>query len=147
MRIANINNKGAYTSAANRIVLYEFIDNVHLLIEALLIINEADILMNFEGSSIYLQKKQIPQYNRPVLLSDDQFRHPHTVIMLFFQQFPIDYARRELWALLDTAISFEGHFNDDFSPWMAFYTYDNVSCLIEAAYQLSKFDYSIVESF
>lgn len=140
LRIANMNNKGAYTNAEERAVLHEFYDNLNLLIEALLVLTEKDSLTKYEKVSVYQLKEQIPVYNRPILLSDDQFLKPSAVVLLFFQQFPIDYVRRELWDLLDAAISFEGNFNKDFSPWMAFFTYDNVLCLIEAAYQLCIMD-------
>jgi hypothetical protein len=141
LRIANMNNKSAYAKAEERAVLHEFYDNLNLLIEALLILTEKDSLIKHEKVSVYQLKQQIPAYNRPILLSDDQFKNPGLVILLFFQQFPIDYARRELWDLLDTAISFEYYCSNDFTPWMAFFTYDNVLCLVEAAYQLYKTDY------
>jgi hypothetical protein len=138
LRIANMNDKGVYTSAVERAVLHDFFDNLNLLIEAILVINETLTWEKNEKLSIHQLKEQIPKYNRPILLSDDQFRNPGSVIHLFFQQFPIDYFRRELWDLLDTAISFEGDCANDFSPWIAFFTYDNVSCLVEAANQLYK---------
>jgi hypothetical protein len=114
MRIANINKQGAYTCAEKRADLHEFYDNLNLLIEAIVVMNETDNLMKYSKVSIVKQKEQVPQYNRPILLSDDQFLNPSSVLLLFFQQFPIDYVRRELWDLLDAAISFEGYFNDDF---------------------------------
>jgi hypothetical protein len=136
LRIANINDKGAYANSEERAILYEFFDQLNLLIEALLILNEAGNLMETEGASANQLKEKIPLHNRPISLTASQFTNPGAVILGFVQQFPIEYVRRELWDLLDTAISFEGAYPDWFSPWMALFTYNYVTCLIEAAYQL-----------
>lgn len=136
LRIANINDKGAYANAKDREILHEFFDQLNLLIEALLILNEAGKLMEHKGASTHQLKEKIPLNNQPVLLTVDQFINPGTVIFGFVQQFTIEYVRRELWDLLDTAISFEGAYPVGFSPWLALFTYNHVTCLVEAAYQL-----------
>ena len=136
LRIANINDKSAYANAEDRVILHEFFDQLNLLIEALLILNETGNLMETEGASAHQLKEKIPLHNRPISLTADQFTNPGAVILDFVQQFTIEYVRRELWDLLDTAISFEGVYPEGFSPWMALFTYNHITCLIEAAYQL-----------
>lgn len=56
----------------------------------------------------------------------------------FFQQFPIEYIRRELAGLLEAGIGYEGDYPNGFTPWQAWMTYDNILCLVEAAWQLCK---------
>lgn len=53
----------------------------------------------------------------------------------FFEQFSIEYTRRELADFLEAGIGYDGQYPNGFTPWQAWMTYNNIQCLTEAAYQ------------
>jgi hypothetical protein len=53
----------------------------------------------------------------------------------FFNQFSIEYIRRELADFLEAGIGYEGQYPNGFTPWQAWMAYNNIQCLTEAAYQ------------
>lgn len=117
LRVAVINTQSPY-SAGSREILYEFYEQLLLFVEALYVTSVTDLY----HCSFYLNKEQ----------SAD----PSTVITAFFQQFTIDYVRRELSDFMEAGIGYEGSYPNGFTPWQAWMTYNHLLCLTEAAYQL-----------
>ncbi|OQP45875.1 hypothetical protein A4H97_32050 [Niastella yeongjuensis] len=56
----------------------------------------------------------------------------------FFQRFSIEYIQRELTDFFEAAIGYKENYPNGFTPWLAWMTYNNIVCLVEAAYQLYK---------
>jgi hypothetical protein len=99
-----------YSAGNGREILYEFYEQLLPFVEALYVLSE----------------------NKTAAQSAE-----HTsVITAFFQQFSIDYIRRELADFLEAGIGYEGSYPNGFSPWQAWMSYNHVLCLAEAAYQL-----------
>jgi hypothetical protein len=105
-------------SAGGREMLYEFYEQLLPFVEALYVTSVTDLY----HCSLYLNKEQ----------SAD----PSTVITTFFQQFTIDYVRRELSDFMEAGIGYEGNYPNGFTPWQAWMTYNHLLCLAEASYQL-----------
>jgi hypothetical protein len=116
LRVAVINTESPYSADKGRETLYEFYDQLLLFVEALYVISE--------GSADY----------KPTSLNAGQLADPTLVITTFFQQFSIDYIRRELCDFLDAGIGYEGNYPNGFTPWQAWMTYNHLQCLTEAAY-------------
>jgi hypothetical protein len=118
LQVAVVNTQSPYSNGKVREILYEFYNEVMPLIEALYIIS---------GTKINI---------KPTYLTDVQLNNPIGAINQFFQQFSIDYVRRELCDFLEAGIGFNASYPNDFTPWLAWMSYDHLQCLIEAAYQL-----------
>ncbi|MBO9203267.1 MULTISPECIES: hypothetical protein [Niastella] len=107
LRVALINAECRYNDGNGREVLYEFYEQLLPFIEA---------LHGMAGNA--------------------SFDKLTTVVTGFFQQFSIEYIRRELADFLEAGIGHDGKYPDGFTPWQAWMTYNDVLCLVEAAYQL-----------
>ncbi len=118
LRVALINTQSLYSAARDREILYEFYEQLLPFVEALYVSPVTDLY----HCSLYLNKGQ----------SAD----PSTVITTFFQQFSIDYVRRELSDFMEAGIGYEGNYPNGFTPWQAWMSYNHMLCLAEAAYQL-----------
>jgi hypothetical protein len=118
LRVALTNTVSPYSAARDREILYEFYEQLLPFVEALYATSVTDLY----HCSLYLNKEQ----------SAD----PSTVITSFFQQFSIDYVRRELSDFMEAGIGYEGNYPNGFTPWQAWMTYNHILCLVEAAYQL-----------
>jgi hypothetical protein len=67
---------------------------------------------------------------------NQQLMKPSPLYSDFFDQCPIDYLRRELADFLEAGIGHDGAYPNGFSPWQAWMAYNNILCLVEAAYWL-----------
>lgn len=67
-------------------------------------------------------------------ISKDTYLH-EVQVNTFFNQFSIEYIRRELADFLEAGIGYEGQYPNGFTPWQAWMAYTNIQCLTEAAYQ------------
>jgi hypothetical protein len=117
LRVALINNMSPYTAAIDREILYEFYDQLLLFVEA-----------------VYCNSQTVQHYS-PAYLTEEQLADPSVVITAFFQQFSMDYIRRELADFLDAGIGYDGNYPNGFTPWQAWMTYNHL-CLTEATYRL-----------
>ena len=108
-RVALINAEGPYADGNAQELLYEFYEQLLLLVQAL-----------------------------HELSNNNQFSDLSTVVTGFFQHFSIEYIRRELADFLEAGIGHQGNYPDGFTPWLAWMTYNDILCLVEAAYQLYK---------
>lgn len=118
LRVAVISSFSPYADGHGRAILYEFHEQLLPFVEA-----------------VYVLSKREPDYT-PTSLDDDQLADPASVITTFFQQFSIEYVRRELADFLEAGIGYDGSYPNGFSPWQAWMTYNHILCLVEAAYQL-----------
>ena len=114
IRVAIINSESPYADGDERAILYEFYDQLLIFIEAL-----------------YMLSAEKADY-QPVYLKEEQIAEPTLVIAAFFQQFSLEYIRRELCDFLDAGISYDGRYPNDFSPWLAWMAYNHVLCLVDA---------------
>jgi len=118
LRVALINNMSPYTAAIDREILYEFYDQLLPFVEA--------VYCNSETDGHYT----------PAYLNEEQLADPSLVISSFFQQFSMNYIRRELTDFLEAGIGYEGNYPNGFTPWQAWMTYNYILCLTEATYRL-----------
>jgi hypothetical protein len=118
LRVAIINTESPYSAGKGREILCEFYDQLLRFVES---------LYRFSNKSTDTST---------TLLSAEQVANPTLVINAFFQQFAIDYLRRELSDFLDAGIGYEGCYPNGFTPWQAWMVYNHILCLVEAAYQL-----------
>ncbi|OQP54323.1 hypothetical protein A4H97_22840 [Niastella yeongjuensis] len=118
LQAAVSNRAGCYSESNSQAVLMEFYEWLLQLVEALYLLSE--------------NKCQ----DHPTHLTADQQANPMKVITGFFTVYTIEYARRELSDFLDAGISHDGNYSDGFTPWLAWMTYNHVTCLVEAAFQL-----------
>jgi len=116
--VAVINTQSPYSDGNSREILHEFYDQLLAFIEALYVISEAT-----------------PKISLTYLTAGQQ-SNPFGVINQFFQQFSIDYLRRELADFLEAGIGYEGNYPNGFTPWQAWMSYNHLLCLAESAYQL-----------
>jgi hypothetical protein len=117
LRVAMVSNESPYSDGDGREILYEFYDQLLMFIEALYIIYEA------------------PDNHSRYCLSEKQVADPGQVVVGFFQQFSIEYVRRELCDFLDAGLGYAGVYPNGFTPWQAWMCYNHVVCLVEGAYQ------------
>lgn len=117
LRVALINTASPYAASIDREILYEFYEQLLPFVEALYLIADAS-----------------PEIHSTCLTVDQQ-SNPSGVINAFFQQFSMDYIRRELADFLEAGIGYEGSYPNGFSPWQAWMSYNHLLCLTEAAYQ------------
>ena len=122
LHVALVNSDSAYSDGDGREVLHEFYDQLLLFIEALYVIYE------------------VPAAHKAYCLSAEQMADPRQVVAAFFQQFSIEYIRRELHDFLDAGIGYAGVYPDGFTPWQAWMVYGWVECLVEGAYRLNGGD-------
>jgi hypothetical protein len=118
LRVAVVSSESPYSDGDGREVLYAFYDQLLVLVEALYVL--------YEGPANY----------SPSCLSGEQLADPRRVIAAFFQQFSIEYVRRELCDFLDAGLGYDGVYPNGFSPWQAWMVYNHVVCLVEGAYRL-----------
>jgi hypothetical protein len=85
--------------------------------------------------ALYLLSDNMSQ-NKPTHLTADQQANPTAILHAFFQVFTIEYAWCELCDFLDAGIGYDGDYPDGFTPWLAWMTYNHITCLVEAAFQL-----------
>lgn len=116
LRVAIINNDSPYSDGDSREILNEFYDQLLEFIEALYIIYEA------------------PADHKAYCLNAEQLADPRQVEVDFFQQFSIEYIRRELHDFLEAGIGYAGVYPDGFTPWQAWMVYGHVVGLAEGAY-------------
>ena len=117
LRVAVINTQSPYSAGNGREMLFEFYDQLLSFVEALYVNSET-----IQGNiSAYFT---------------DQKANSTLIINEFFQQFTIDYLRRELCDFVEAGIGYEGNYPNGFSPWQAWMAYNHMLCLVEAAYQL-----------
>lgn len=117
LRVALTNTVSPYAASIDREILYEFYEQLLPFVEALYRITEAS-----------------PKIHSSCLTIDQQ-ANLSGVINAFFQQFSMDYIRRELCDFLEAGIGYEGAYPNGFTPWQAWMTYNYILCLTEAAYQ------------
>lgn len=117
LQAAVTNTQSLYSNGNTRKILHEFHEHLLQLVEALYVItgNTKAGLAN---------------------LTDAQLENPIGVLNQFFQKFSIEYIRRELADFLEAGISHDGSNTNDFTPWLAWMSYNHLLCLTEAAYQL-----------
>jgi len=118
LRVAVTNTESPYSVGNGREILYDFYEQLLPFVEALYINSTTDI------------------YHTSLYLNEEQYADPDRVITAFFQQFPMEYVRRELADFLEAGIGYDGNYPNGFSPWQALMTYNHMLCLIEAAYRL-----------
>jgi hypothetical protein len=118
LQVALINTAGPYSNNNSREMLTEFNERLIILVEAL-----------------YLLSEKMPQIQFTHLTAAQQ-ANPSSILHEFFQLFTIEYARRELCDFLDAGIGYDGDYRDGFTPWLAWMTYNHITCLVEAAFQL-----------
>jgi hypothetical protein len=128
LRVAVVSSESPYSDGEGRKILYEFYDQLLIFIEALYVLSEPK-----------------PGY-RPSVLNDEQLADPAQVITTFFQQFSLDYLRRELYDFLDAGIGYDGNYPNGFTPWQAWMTYNHVLCLVEGAYRLYVHQEEVLKS-
>jgi hypothetical protein len=131
-----INNQCRYSEGGKeREILCEFHDQLQLLIQALFIFNRNSDLA--DGQPVQ-PDKWLENYNRYDLpsLSHDQIANPTSVIAGFYERFTIQYIRRELRDFVEAGVGYDGTYPNGFTPGLAFMTYEDITCLTEAAYQL-----------
>jgi hypothetical protein len=107
LRVAVVNTQSPYSHGNGREILYEFHEQLIPFVTQLYIASE-----------------------------NQQLTNPSTLFSDFFQQYPIDYLRRELADFLEAGIGHDGAYPNGFSPWQALMAYNQVHCLMEATYQL-----------
>ncbi|MCS3800869.1 hypothetical protein [Niastella sp. OAS944] len=117
LRVAVVSSESPYSDGDGREVLYAFYDQLLAFVEALYIIYEA------------------PEGHNPNCLSEEQLADPRRVVSAFFQQFTIEYIRRELHDFLDAALGYDGVYPNGFTPWQAWMVYGQVVCLVEGAWR------------
>ncbi|AEW03396.1 hypothetical protein A4D02_05075 [Niastella koreensis] len=110
------NTQSPYSNDNDQEVLKEFYQQLRPLVEALYVVATTKSKMEL------------------TYLTDTQWENPIAAINHFFQQFSIDYVRRELADFFEAGISFND--SNDFTPWLAWMSYNYLQCLTEAAYQL-----------
>lgn len=118
LRVAMVNSDSPYSDGDSLAILHEFYDQLLLFIEALYVIYEA------------------PAEHKAYCLSEKQLTDPKQVVTAFFQQFSIEYIRRELHDFLDAGIGYAGVYSNGFTPWQAWTCYNHVVCLVEGAWRL-----------
>lgn len=118
-----------YQYGGQRAYLLDFCNQLLLLVEALYIIN------------VQLQPEKNKAIGKDVslLLTGEQRADPGSMIADFFKQFPVAYIRRELWDWFHAGITFGGTWPENLSPAVVINLYDYLSCLTEAAQNLSRF--------
>jgi hypothetical protein len=137
-RTALLNNRCRYTdNSMGREILSEFYDQLHLLIQALFVINEKGQSTNGELLSPEKLLEKYKRYDIP-FLSKNQITDPTSVVVAFYEIFSIEYVRRELRDFLDAGVGYEGSYPNWFTPWQAFMAYEGITCLTEAAYHLCQ---------
>ena len=114
IRVAIVNSESPYTDGDERAILYEFYDHLLIFIEGL-----------------YMLSAEKADY-QPVYLNEEQIAEPALAVAAFFQQFSLEYIRRELCDFLDAGIGYDGNYPNDFSPWLAWMAYNHVLCMVEA---------------
>jgi hypothetical protein len=117
LRVALVNSDSPHNDGDGREILHEFYDQLLLFIESLYVIYEA------------------PAGHKAYCLSAEQLADPGQVVAAFFQQFSIEYIRRELHDFLDAGIGYAGVYPDGFTPWQAWMVYNWVECLVEGAWR------------
>jgi hypothetical protein len=128
LHVGLISESIRYQFGGQRSYLLDFHTKLLLLVEALYVTNEHHQTGKRNGTNDAF----------PVLLTDDQIANPDSVITDFFKEFPVQYIRRELYDWCYAAIAFSGTWPDDLCPQMVFDLYDYLSCLTEAAFNLSQ---------
>jgi hypothetical protein len=118
LRVAMVNSDSLYSDGDSREILHEFYDQLLLFLEALYVIYEA------------------PEEHKAYCLSAELLADPRQVVAAFFQQFSIEYIRRELHDFLDAGIGYAGVYPDGFTPWQAWMVYGQVECLVEGAWRV-----------
>jgi hypothetical protein len=118
LQVAVTNTASPYSEGNAQEILIEFYEWLLELVEAL-----------------YLLSENRPHY-QPTHLTADQQANPKVVLHAFFKQFTIQYARRELYDFLEASIGYDGNYRNGFTPWLAWMTYNHITCLVEAAFQL-----------
>lgn len=116
IRVAIVSSDRPYSDGDGKEILYEFYDQLLIFIEAMY------MLSNDKAD------------HEPVFLTEEQFAAPTLAIAAFFQQFSLEYIRRELHDFLDAGIGYDGTYPNDFSPWLAWMAYNHVLCLVEAGW-------------
>jgi len=118
LRVAMINNDSPYSDGDGREILYEFYDQLLVFIEALYVIYET------------------PEDHKAYCLSAEQLADPRQVVVAFFQQFSIDYIRREFHDFLEAGIGYAGVYPNGFTPWQAWMCYGHLVELVEGAWRV-----------
>jgi hypothetical protein len=136
LRTALINNTCRYADGGvEKEILCEFHDQLQLLIQALFILIRNS---EFTDGQPVQPEEWLENYNRYDLpsLSNDQIANPTYVIVGFYERFSIQYIRRELRDFVEAGVGYEGTYPNGFTPGLAFMTYEDITCLTEAAYHL-----------
>lgn len=121
LQVAMVNSDSPYSDGDGREILHEFYHQLLLFIEALYVTYEE------------------PAEHKVYSLSVEQLADPWQVVTAFFQQFSVEYIRRELHDFLDAGIGYAGVYPDGFTPWQAWMCYNWVEGLVEGAYRLYGF--------
>lgn len=139
MELALCNDNCAYYEGAVREDLIDFINQLERLLEAFHILNEIKNRHRKSKKIKSLSKpalKMIAQMNNPVLLKDNEMKHPNLVITEFCETFRQSYAQMELLDLLEAVITYEGHKQVYNGQLVLFY--EHLYYLTKLAYRIYK---------
>ncbi|RYE59281.1 MAG: hypothetical protein EOP48_01370 [Sphingobacteriales bacterium] len=100
-----------YDEGAEREDLIDFVQGLHRLVEAFLLLN-TEINGREIGRTLKSlsedARKLISEMNVPVALTSEQKENPRSVIKQFTQRFKQSYAELELLDLLDAVVTYDG---------------------------------------
>ena len=120
-----------YEDAQCRAALLTFFNEVQRLTDALYILkihHNAPDKQPINGT--------LPAELTPTPLSFEERKNPMLAVKKFFSTFSIQHSRRELWDWKHAGISYGPPYPDDMNEVQVLITYEDVECLIEAAYAL-----------
>jgi hypothetical protein len=134
------NQLGSYEIPSERASLITYVDSLRRLFEALNVYSELEMVKEYTGKVRVSRGLLIDFKNniKPVLLTDEEFYKPITVIAEFIQRYPFRYAKLELWDLLDAVITYEGTALQPIEKNGLLLTYECMEALLEAAKLLQE---------
>jgi hypothetical protein len=132
--VAMRNESSAYENARDRGDLMDFCRELQLLAEALHVINEKNKIPGADDWKEQLPedlKEKIKKFDQPELQDSQQTENPSLVVKDFCNTFTINYARVELWDLLDAVISYEKDGQKYIAGLNLLLTYECLLCIIK----------------
>jgi hypothetical protein len=136
---AIVNGNHVYEEDTHRKGLQVFFAELELFLEAFYVINKTPVLYTRDSYTDNETVKNRQLYlDKVYLLSSNQAEDPHAVINAFFSRFSMVYIRRELRDWLQAGIDLEGCDQIKLNPIKVLLAYNDVECLLEAAYHYNK---------
>ena len=132
-----INELANYDSVEERKDLLEFCKHLSFLIEATFIISQWAAINEKSGLDINNYDGFLTSLLKQHTFEIEDIENSEKIIKETFETFTIDYAKAELWDMLDSAISYKG---DELEKTKLLYEYECLYTVLEGAWQLYKND-------